>query len=55
MKLIELIKKANLNKYDTVYSERVSDKAIKATGEVAVKDNCYVWSARVAPKEQNRL
>lgn len=44
-KLIELIKKANLNKYDTVYSERVSDKAIKATGEVAVKDNCYVWSA----------
>lgn len=44
-KLIELIKKANLDKYDTVYSERISEKAIKAAGEVGPKDNCFIWSA----------
>lgn len=43
VKLIELIKKVNLNKYDIVYSECVLDKVIKVVGEVVVKDNCYVW------------
>ncbi|MBC2253987.1 GW domain-containing glycosaminoglycan-binding protein [Listeria ivanovii] len=44
-KLIELIKKAHLNKYDMVYSEPVSEKAIKAAGEVASIDNSFIWSA----------
>lgn len=52
-KLIDLIKKANLDKYDTVYSERVSDKAIKAAGEVAIKDNSFIWSAPGGTKGAN--
>ncbi|MBK3913001.1 GW domain-containing glycosaminoglycan-binding protein [Listeria ivanovii subsp. ivanovii] len=44
-KLIELIEKAHLNKYDIVYSEPVSEKAIKAAGEVASIDNSFIWSA----------
>ncbi|WP_221636228.1 glucosaminidase domain-containing protein [Listeria immobilis] len=54
-KLIELIKKANLNKYDTVYSEPVSEKAIKAVGAVASKDNSFIWSAPSGTKEAKPL
>ncbi|AIS59607.1 glucosaminidase domain-containing protein [Listeria ivanovii] len=50
-KLIELIKKANLTKYDMVYSEPVSEKAIKAAGEVASIDNSFIWSAPSGTKD----